>query len=302
MHAASAVFKSGTIALSLLTCGSAHAAKPPTAPGTSAPEVVFSYRSNKGYQLRVANEDGSGAAVLHSSGSPIYARFGPRASNKIAFWEGKTLKLLTYEIASGGVRTAAIQQLASTAGTQFSVIVDFDYSPTGGHLAWWHPDERKIYTHDLQTGATSAILDTGYPVSDVTFTRDGQTIIYAESIGGSFTDYRLLSVPVGGGTPAELGISGNILTVDSGNSDDKLLLTKQIVNVGRYLEIVPEGQTSGTRITDGWDGNLHCSDERILFRLPGSRPSQLVYDLTTGQTMTFSRDSNVTWPSFMPTC
>src|SRR5687767_14529202 len=83
--------------------------KPP-ASATSTPEIIYSL-SGKTYQLRVANEDGTGAVTLHSSGQPIFARFGPRGSGKIAFWEGKSLKMLTYEATSSGARTTAVANL-----------------------------------------------------------------------------------------------------------------------------------------------------------------------------------------------
>ena len=292
-------------AVALLASAASMEAKPPGSGsgGTTAPEIVYTYEGRSGWQLRVANEDGTGAVTLHSSSAPIYARLGPSGSRQIAFWEGKTLKLLTYDVTTTGVRSAGITTLTSTSGSQFNVIVDFDFSPAGTHLAWWHPDERKIYVYDLQSPGASELISTGYPVSDVTITQDGQTIIYAESIDGSFTNYSLKAVPVAGGSPTELGITGNILGVDAGHTDNKLLLTKQIVNVGRYLELVPDGATTGTRLTDGREGSLNCSDTRFVYRLPsGNKASTLIYDLGTGTSSTFSRDLSVIWVSYMPTC
>jgi Tol biopolymer transport system component len=157
--------------------------------GTSAPEVVYTL-TGKTNLLRVANENGTGAVTLHSSSQPIYARFGPRGSGKIALWEGKSLRMLTYEASSSGVRTTGITPALHTAvGTQFSVIIDFDYSPTGSHLAWWHPDERKIYVWDVATGQVSNQVSTGWPVFSVGFTSDGSRIVYSESTDGGFASF-----------------------------------------------------------------------------------------------------------------
>jgi WD40 repeat protein len=218
--------------------------KPP-ATGTSTPEVIYTL-SGKNYQLRVSNEDGTGAVTLHSSGQPIYARFGPRGSGKIALWEGKSLKMLTYEVTSSGAGTTGVATLHSTTGTQFSVIIDFDFSPTGSHLAWWHPDEQQIYVWDVAAGQVSTQVPTGWPVFDVGFTSDGSRIVYSESTDGGFANLEVKSVPTSGGSPSGLGITGRINGVDTGNADDKLLLKRQIAGVGSYQELVLAGETTGT--------------------------------------------------------
>lgn len=274
--------------------------KPP-ASGTSTPEVV-SVLSGKTNQLRVANEDGTGTVTLHSSSQPIYPRFGPRGSGKIAFWEGKSLKLLTYEASSSGVRTTGVTTLHSTAGTQFSVIIDFDFSPTGTHLAWWHPDEQRIYVWDLVAGQVSSQVSTGWPVFSVGFSSDGSRIVYSESTDGGFANFELKSVPTAGGSPAGLGITGRITGLDTGNADDKLLVEHQVPNVTRYQELIPAGASAGTRLVDGHDGALNCDDTRFLYVIPGTQKMTLIYDRSTGLSSTFSRDSKVSYASYMPTC
>lgn len=275
--------------------------KPP-ASGTSTPEIIY-ILSGKTYQLRVANEDGTGAVTLHSSSQPIYARFGPRGSGKIAFWEGKSLKMLTYEAPSTGVRTTEISAaLHTTAGTQFSVITDFDYSPTGGHLAWWHPDERQIYVWDIEAGEVSTQVPTGWPVFSVGFSSDGTRIFYSESTDGGFANFEVKSVPTAGGSPNGLGITGRITGVDTGNADDKLLVEHQVPNVTRYQELIPANETAGTRLVDGHDGALNCNDTRFLYVIPGTQRMTLIYDRSTGMSSTFSRDSKVNYASYMPTC
>lgn len=275
--------------------------KPP-ASGTSTPEVIY-ILSGKTYQLRVSNEDGTGAVTLHSSSQPIYPRFGPRGSGKIAFWEGKSLKMLTYEASSTGVRTTGVSSaLHTTTGTQFSVIIDFDFSPTGSHLAWWHPDEQKIYVWDVEAGQVSTQVPTGWPVFSVGFTSDGSRILYSESTDGGFANFAVKSVPTAGGSPSGLGITGRINGLDTGNADDKLLLQRQIVGVGSYQELVLAGETTGTRLVDGNDGALNCNDTRFLYVIPGSQRMTLIYNRLTGLSSTFSRDSKIIHASYMPTC
>ena len=289
-------------AASMLAPATAQGKGGPVGSGTSTPEIVYTL-SGKTNQLRVANEDGTGAMTLHSSSQPIYARFGPRGSGKIAFWEGKALKMLTYDASSGAVRTTEVSNpLHTTTGTQFSVIIDFDYSPTGSHLAWWHPDERQIYVWDIAAGEVSNQVSTGWPVFSVGFTKDGSRIVFSESTDGGFANFEVKSVPTGGNSPSGLGITGRITGLDTGNADDKLLVEHQVPGVTRYQELVPAGGTAGTRLVDGNDGSLSCDDRRLLYVVPGNQRMTLIYDRSTGLSSTFSRDSKVNYASYMPTC
>ncbi|WP_309662237.1 hypothetical protein [Sphingomonas sp.] len=264
---------------------------------TSSPEVIFTLTSRSGtYDLRVANEDGTGAASLFKGNSQLNGKFGPRADRTIAFWNGGNLTLLTYDATSTGVRTTGTRVLLNS-GRNFASPFDF----SGRDIAWWHPETGDLHNYNLASG-TDSILFNVPQSSSVSFNPDGTAIFYSEAIGS--TDYVMRRIPITGGSPTDVGITGHIMLFDTGHQSDKFVVSYQVTGVGPHLDYIPAGATSGTTFGNGYGGAFRCDDRVIIFRHPTGNNSSntLKYDVQTNTTSTFSSDNNVVFASYMPTC
>jgi len=263
--------------------------------GTTNPEVGFvRILSNGSRELRVSAEDGTGASVLHSAGrAQMFVSMGPRPQHQIAFSEGGKVRLLTYEVTSTSLKTTNIQTLVdmNTSGSQ-----SFDFSPTGAHVAWINPRDYTIYLYNVASNQTSPLLTTQNRTGDATFTKDGESLMFLEEVSES--DYVLKSVPITGGSPVELGYRGNIMQVEAGRTDDRLVL----VYYDHTMEMVPAGGGTRVRLPNGYAPSLRCDDRVVIFqRAYNGGVSLHKYDLQTGLTSTFS-NKDLYWPDYYPDC
>ena len=122
-------------------------------PSTTDPQVGYIHMlSNGGRELRLANEDGTGSALLLSTRSNILAfGLGLRAGHQVAYSDGSTVHLLTYEITSTGPVVRS-EPTSSILRTQKATQLRF--------LAARVPDRvrlsgRNLYVYHIGSGQTS---------------------------------------------------------------------------------------------------------------------------------------------------
>src|SRR4051812_31417452 len=108
------------VTFATLLCSTAMAGKPSGGgssppPATTDPQVGYIHMAPNGArELRLANEDGTGSAMLVSTRSNILAfGLGPRTGHQVAYSDGSTIHLLTYEITSTGPVTRSNATLAN---------------------------------------------------------------------------------------------------------------------------------------------------------------------------------------------
>ena len=263
--------------------------------GTSSPEVIYTLTGRNSYDLLVSNEDGTGAVSLFKSANQLSGRFGPRADQTVAFWNGGELNLLHYDITTTGVK-AGTKQVLLTSGRRFASPFDF----SGKDIAWWHAETGQLHVHNLVTG--DQVIANVPSLTSVSFSPDGAAIFYAEATGA--TTHVMRSIPSAGGVASDVGISGYIYGFDSGHQSNAFAVAYQVAGVGPHLDYLPAGQTSGATFANGSDGAFRCDDKVIIYRRSsgGNSVSTLKYDIVSNSTSTFSTNSNIIFASYMPTC
>jgi Tol biopolymer transport system component len=263
---------------------------------TTDPQVAYVHISASGTrEIRLANEDGTGSAVLAtSSQSDVAVRLAPRAQHQLAYTSGPSVHLLTYEITSTGVRTVSDVVVGSdTVGT-------LAFSPTGTQIAWLNPDGNVIYLEDLGSGSTVQLVNSGSAyIADIDFSSDGSHLIYSQTIPPSTTDVQFKSIPVAGGDSIDLPISGAYFTFRVGHTSDSIAAASWGSN--GPITFFPAGSSSGSVLVNGLHPALRC-DDRVLMYMTTSRSSEktLKYDLTTGLGSTFGTAAY--FPDYFPDC
>ena len=289
------MLRSMIIAVALLA-SSAQAGKPskPSPVGTNAPEVIYTLASTKGYELRVANEDGTGAVALHKGPALVIGRFGPRSDKSIAFFSGSDMYLMRYDTSSTGVVETSRRLLFNNGGGN----AQFDFS--GADIAWWNSGTGDLHVYNVADG-TDRVLINVPAVAGISFNPAGTEIFYGKADNSG--QYWLHRIPVAGGTPTDLGITNNVATFDSGHAADSFVIAAPQSGTW-YVDYVPAGSTSGQRIARGIEASFNCDDKFVIYRLPvGNRGyDTLVYEIQSGLSNTFSTNDSVKFASFMPTC
>ncbi len=280
----------------LLASSTAHAAAKPTAPGTNTPEIVYTLATAKGYELKVANEDGTGAITLYTGAGITISKFGPRATKNIAFYGGNNMYLLTYDVSSTGVVKIG-QRFLFDNGRSNGAPSPFDYN--GTYIAWWHPENGDLRLYDVRDGSGGVVINVPN-LSGISFSSDGSEIFYGD--GGSGAPYRLHRIPIAGGTPTPVGVDANVGTFDSGHKTDAFAIAAPLSG-SWYLTHVPAGASSGRIIARAVEGSFRCDDKVIIYRMPaGNGYDTLKYDLETKLSSTFSTNNSVKFASYMPDC
>lgn len=281
--------------IAALLAGSAQAAKPPAAGGTQSPEVIYTLAGPRGYELRVANEDGTGAVTLFKGPKLVIGKFGPRADRTIVFMHANQLIRMTYAVGSMGVVEES-REILLDIGRTFSGSFDF----SGSDVAWWHPDTGDLRIYNLATKADRFLANVP-DLASVSFSADGTRIFYGDA---NFTGHRSIhSIPIAGGDSTQIGISTNAMQFDSGRTADHFAIASLVSGIWR-LEFVPAGTTSGERIASGFEGSFRCDDRVIIYRQPTGNNGYdvLKYDRETGLSSIFSTHNDVKFASFMPDC
>lgn len=281
--------------IAALLAGSAQAAKPPAPAGTNSPEVIYTLAGRRSYELRVANEDGTGAVTLFKGPQLVIGKFGPRADRTIVFMHANQLILMTYATSSTGVVEES-REILLDIGRRFSGSFDF----SGTDVAWWHPGTGDLRIYNLASRSDRFVANVP-DLAGVSFSADGSKIFYGD---GKFTGrYSLHSIPVAGGDPTELGIGTNALVFDSGRTADHFAVAYHISG-NWQLDFVPAGAASGEKIAKGIEGSFRCDDQVIIYRQPTGTNGYdtLNYDRATGLSSVFSTHNDVKFASYMPDC
>ena len=291
------MFRPVIIATALLAT-SAQGGKPSPPVGTSTPEVVYTLAATKGYELRVANRDGTGEVTLYKGTGIVIGRFGPRADKTIAFYGGSDMYLMTYDASSSGTSATSRRLLFNNGGLNAG---PFDFS--GTHIAWWSGRTGDLHVYDVAAGTDSVIMNLP-DLAGISFNSSGTEIFYGN--GDNNGHYLLHRIPIAGGTPTAVGVTTNVATFDSGHSADNFVIAAPQSGTW-YVDYVPAGASSGQRIAQGIEASFSCDDRYIIYRRPegagrNNAYDTLVYDVQTGASATFSTNNGVKFASYMPTC
>lgn len=292
------------LAAALLVLSSpAFAAKPPSgggggsgSPSTTDPQVAYVHIGGSGTrEIRLANEDGTGSALMATStANDVVVRLAPRSQHQLVYTSGKNVHLLTYEIASTGPKTLSDVPIGGdSTGT-------VAFSPTGGQVAWMNSADNGIYLEDLASKSITQIVDVGSAfIGDLDFNHDGSQLVYTQSIPPSTSLMQFRSVPVSGGDPVDLPIQGQYGNFRVGHTSDSIVAAAW--GSGGPISFFPAGSSSSSVLVTGGRPALRC-DDHVLIYITTSRSGEktLKYDLTTGLGSTFG--SAAYFPDYFPDC
>lgn len=253
--------------------------------GTSAPQISY-IGSARGYDLVVANEDGSQARSIYKSSRMLKGELAP--GGMIYFWDGGRFLRMP---ATGG----AAQLLFDSGRT---VPNHFDIAPDGASVAWYDPGAGAIKRFDVGSQIQTVLSQVG-TVIDLTYDHSGGAVIFAEQVGD--TDYELKSVPATGGSPIPLGLVGRISSFDSARRDATLALTFNPAGGAPYIALWKPGMASAVRIADGYAPTYRCDDSAILYQRMTPSGSALFLRWSSGAISQVAKP-NAVFPSFTPTC
>lgn len=275
------------IAYAALMCCSSPAAPGMARPagGTQDPQISY-VASARGYDLVIANEDGSGARSIYKSSRMVKGELGP--DGMIYFWDGGRFQRMP---AAGGTA----QFLFDTGRTTPS---PSDIAPNGTSVAWYDANGGALMRYYIGSGSQSTLSQVGF-VIDLTFDHTGSAVIFAEQV--SNTEYEVKSVPATGGSPATLGLVGRISSFDSARRDGTLALTFNPAGGSPYIAVWKPGMTGAVRIADGYAPTYRCDDSAILYQRMTPSGSALFIRLTNGAISQVAKPNSV-FPSYKPLC
>lgn len=282
----------------------ALAAKPPSG-GTTDPKIGYvKILSSGARELRLANEDGTGSVKLASTPNhgQMTLSLGPHSSHKISYNDGGKLHLLTYEIGATGPQTVSDLIIVDTTSRGFGY---HRFSPTGAYVVYVMPGTDDIYLYDVTSGQSAFLFSvTDGHIADLDFSHDGSNVIYSVTTSPDFLQVEFRSIPVTGGSPTILPISGQYGNFRVGHQDDRIV-ADTMGNFDGLSKLISADGATVTPLRNGYAPDLRCDDAVVILQLRnGDRQgtvSLLKYEIATGITTTFSKSGNY-WADYFPDC
>jgi hypothetical protein len=167
------------------------------------------------------------------------------------------------------------------------------------------PGTNDIYLYDVATGQSSPLLSvTGGYIGDLDFSHDGSQVIYSVTTSPDLLQVELRSVPVAGGNPTVLPISGQYGDFRVGHQDDRIV-ADTMGNFDGLSKLISADGSTVTPLRNGYVPDLRCDDAVVILQVRNGDKqgtvSLLKYEIATGVTTTFSRSGNY-WPDYFPDC
>lgn len=276
-------------------------AKPAPPPSTSDPQIAFvniSGGARRQYQLRVANEDGTGAATLYTSRTvgQMMAHMGPRSERTILLVQGSNLSLVRYETSSTGTKLSSIEALPSIGSSVGAREVAF--SPDGTKFAHFAQNDRKFWIFNLVTRVFTPLVQLAATPRAFAFSRDGSSILYLDHVSDG--EAVLKSVPLSGGDPVELGVRGDYWDIEPAHGSNGYILVRGLTYETSRVEYHPADGGAVVDLAQGYAPSLKCDDSTVIYQQVQSDSSVklLRVDLATKSGSTTSSSGNY-WPDYV---
>ena len=272
---------------------------------TFEPEIAYTILTGS-TELRVTDASGTKTATLYSVRQNIDIDLAPRSQRQIAFSELNSLKLLTYAVDSGGVRTTKVETLY-TGPTR---IDDVDFSPDGTKIAFAQ-NFGKLLVFDVTkpASATNPVEWTSDPngfIGQVTWYKGGTAIAYMGPLGTG-ADQVVYEITGPGAPPTSLVQERQFDSVDAAHADPDALVVTYNRNPGPRVGLWKAGgyvteSLAGDVFSDF--GSLNCDDTKLVYGTPDSK-GQLIWRIRTlpnGPDVLYTKTLRVRQTQFMPTC
>lgn len=288
------------LAAAILSAASASVAGKPTPVGTTNPEIAFvniSGGSRRYYQLRVANEDGTGVSTIFSSRDigQMVPHMGPRADRTILLVQGGKVGLIRYEPTSSGTKLAsyeALPPIGTSSGAQ-----QVDFSPDGQKFVSYSGADRTLWIFDLVTRSFSPLITLAAHTRGFAFSRDSSSVLFLDNVGNEAV---LRKIPVSGGAVTDVGIHGDYWGIEPAHQSDSYVLVRGLDYSTSRIEYHPAGGGPVTDLAQGYAPSLQCDDSTVIYQKVNSGSSTvslLRVDVASKAGATTSTSGNY-WPDY----
>lgn len=283
------------------------AAKPSAGPAD--PKIAYVILTGPGFELRVTNQDGTGATTLFKSPNPLRFDLGPRGQQVIALTDGNALKLLHYQVnGTGSFQTQSVETVYTDATRLYYV----DMSPDGSKIAFAARNGEDLMVYDLSQPAGPANPATWVTVPyvwDHAWYKGGAAIAYVvpKTATGHAVD-ELYEISGPGAAPSLIHTGQEIDFVDAARTNtDALVLTYRVSPQSMLVGLWANGQFLQPNLTNrafSFRGTLSCDDRYLVYAAPDKSGSTVWYirDLNQNSERLYSKAPRVNWTQMWPTC
>lgn len=245
----------------------ASSAKPPPPTGTTTPDIGYvriSGGARRFYELRLANEDGTGANTIYSSRDigQMFPHMGPRADRTIALVQGGRVSLVRYDVTSTGPIFVSIEPLFTIREASGGQAMDF--SPNGKDIVWFDATAGALKIFNLDTRSSTPLLSLAREPNSFVFNRDGSAVLFLEYV--TDTDAILKSVALAGGTPVDLGLRGNFWGLEAAHTSDGFIVNRGLDIKTTYLDYYASAGSGPTTLAQGYLPSFKCDDNVVIYQ------------------------------------
>lgn len=292
------------------------AAKPAPSTAPFVPATAYIYLGNSASDVRLANENGTAAVLLHRS-ADSFPSFDvaplSRRSAVIIEKPGSTYRLIlrtwTQEPNGGAITVAPPRTLVEGDGLFYP-----DFSPDGSKVAFaqWTGagSAYNLMTLDLASGVASAVGVADQPFH-LRWSATGDALYYAshrqvtgETYTSAYTAYRQ---PITGEPPQQLFEKPNIERWDIlRDGTDGLILNYSAPDTGPTIPFAIWDGTSLAKVYPNLTGtypHYTCQNTKLLYQSyskTGNRGPYKVYTPATESDVIYTRDNNVRLADWVP--
>jgi hypothetical protein len=286
------------------------AAKPTPQPTSFTPALSYLYN---GQEIRLANADGSAAALLvriptgSQAYSILYHALAPLGQRQAAFVETpsntvKTLRMVSWtQPTPGGPLSVTLDPTPLfTISGYGAYISSLDYSHDGTRLAVLSNINGTAFELRIFDTASRTLIGDPIPLAqeawNLRWRSDGSILLLGEPGASSFKD--------GVQTPLFTGIESAPFDTFNAGSQSALFSKHQpggAIQLWDGVSLVDDAPVL-TTISDGTGHSISCDNARMIFTRLGSRITIQVKTLATGADREFSRDRGIRFPLYPRAC
>ena len=271
--------------------------KPPS--GTSNAELAYLRAGGSGADLYIANEDGTGALLIHRGVIGLLFDVSARDKRQAVVNENG-LKLISWTY--GGSGTVSVTRFTIPTGDNRGEAPQF--SRDGTRLAYYDPSDDRIHIYDPVNKAEITSWPSRFAFS-ITWYADGSGLVvesFEPGVGMGLWEYDLNGVE----TPGPFLVEGRFAGIEASRTpgSKELLVAHEPVGGGpiRIRRFDNGAYVGGPLVTFAGAQSYKCDNSRFVYKAFGANPESSIFYNANGSTNLFSKESRVRRVRYVKTC